>query len=59
MSIAISNRISELEKRLASLEDALNILLHSPSREINLEEVPVIVKIKNDLQGIKMRMGKQ
>jgi hypothetical protein len=52
--------MARIEQRLESLENALQILLRA-ERAVqipDLEEMPSIVKIKNDIQGIKMRMGK-
>jgi uncharacterized protein involved in exopolysaccharide biosynthesis len=57
MSIALHNRVAQLEKRLESLEEALNILLQT--RNPDLDESPVIVKLKNDIQGLKMRAGRE
>ena len=58
MSLALRNKLLSLEERVESLETALNLLLRSENRA-NIEELPVIVKLKNDIQGLKMRAGKQ
>lgn len=53
MSIAISNRIAELEKRMSSLEDAVNILLRSER-----QEPEAVIQLQNEIRAMKARMGK-
>lgn len=65
MSIALDRRVSALESRIQSLEEALNLLLRAqnasqqPSLQDEIEQLPIMVKIRNEIQGLKMRMGKQ
>ena len=63
MTLAANNRLRQIEQRLDALEQALQVILradraavHPP--EIDLDDLPVIVRLKNEIQGIKMRMGK-
>lgn len=60
-SLALNNRIRQLEARIEALESALQILLraeraHMP--EVDWETMPVIQQIKNEIRGIKMRAGR-
>ena len=56
MTIASNQRILRLEERLAQIEACLQALLRSPTAD--LDEHPTIAKLKNDIQGLKMRLGK-
>jgi hypothetical protein len=52
MSIALHNRVKSLEARIAALEAAFSSLAKvQPSEELK--------KMKDDIQGLKMRMGKK
>ena len=64
MSIALAQKVRGLELRVEQLETALQALLraeHTPRGDVEamLEGAGIITKIKNEIQGIKMRMGKQ
>ena len=54
MTIASNQRILRVEQKLEQIEMALQVLLRSQK----IEDDPVIQKIQNDIQGLKMRMGK-
>lgn len=60
MSIALQNRIQDMERRLADLEAAF---LRPQSRPAETHSVAIledkVTKLANDVQGIKMRMGKR
>jgi hypothetical protein len=62
MTLAANNKLRQIEARLDALESALQILLRSehsvPVPEVDLEQLPVIQQIKNEIRGIKMRAGR-
>lgn len=53
MSVAVNNRVAALEEKVKALEAAVYILLREQKPDGGELE-----KIKNDIQGIKMRMGR-
>jgi len=54
MSIALNNKVRALEERILALEIAFSILVKAqPAPQEDLK------KIKDDIQGIKMRMGRK
>lgn len=56
MSIALNNRVKIIEDRLEAINAALSILLRD--KGMNLDDNQTIRKMKDDIQGLKMRMGK-
>jgi hypothetical protein len=59
LSIAQSNHIKTLEDRIAALEAAFSRLHSRPAETSSLSIVEdKLHKLANDVQGLKMRMGK-
>jgi hypothetical protein len=58
MTIASNQRIARLEQKLEQIEAGLQVLLRAPAPIADLDDHPVIVKLKNEIQGLKMRMGR-
>jgi hypothetical protein len=61
MSIALHNRVKSLEARIAALEAAFSSLEKPMLPELppSIFRDELIEKMKNDIQGLKMRMGKK
>ena len=60
MSLASENRARALELRVTALEAAISRLgdiAHAKCAPVS-DEDPRLRKIENDIQGLKMRMGK-
>lgn len=61
MSVRLHNQVEAIEKRLGDVEQALQILLRSGSRESVKEDIdrhPTIAMLKGEIRAIKARMGK-
>lgn len=56
MSVAMHSRMIGLEKRLESLEAALQILLNARPPEMPQSER--LAKIESDIHGLKVRVGR-
>ena len=54
MTIASNQRIARLEQRLDQVEAGLQVLL----RATDIENHPAIVKLRQEIQAMKARMGK-
>jgi hypothetical protein len=58
MTIASNQRIARLEQKLEQIEAGLQVLLRAPIPTADLDAHPTIVKLKYEIQGLKMRMGR-
>jgi len=59
LSQKVSNEVWQLKARVESLETALQVLLRQRVESgPQIDAHPTIVKIKDDIQGIKMRLGR-
>ncbi len=57
MSIALQNKVRSLEERIAVLEKRLLAVMDARIESALPSEA--LAKLQNDIQGLKMRMGKK